>query len=259
MKMRIALLITSLLLVTRQTDAGLVTFSGSASGRSASVTFETNSAAAPTQLLVTLTNTSTMDALVPTDVLTAVFFNSTGLSVNTNPLASPLTYAKIAAGSLVTGASQPAGGYVGGEFAFATGLSGAPGGANSGISSSGLGLFGSGNFYDYNNLAGPSSIDGLQYGITTAGDNPNTHNSGADTPLIQNSVQFTLNIGTGFNLAGINQVSFQYGTSLDEPNVPGTTPELDSGPTPVPEPASAAMWFVLGVFGLRYRPGKKNG
>ena len=55
-------------------EAAPITFSGSSGTRAASVTFDTSG----TNLIVTLTNTSAFDALVPIDILTAVFFSLAG-------------------------------------------------------------------------------------------------------------------------------------------------------------------------------------
>src|SRR5262245_58688626 len=53
-------------------SADEVTFSGSSGTLSAEVTFQTSGG----NLIVTLTNTSTTDAMVPTDILTGVFFSA---------------------------------------------------------------------------------------------------------------------------------------------------------------------------------------
>lgn len=191
-------------------------------------------------LQVVLTNTSTADILNPAQVLTGVFFSVNGSS-NFSSISGLLT-----SGSTVfyDPDGQPAGGIVGREWAYATGLSGAPNGATSGISSAGLGLFGAGTFPGAN-LAGPpnSAVNGVQYGILSAGDNSATGNGGiiGSGGLIRNSVTFTLgNIGSNFNLANISNVSFQYGTSLTEPNVPSRG---------VPEP-STLLLLGAGLAGL---------
>lgn len=210
-----------------------ITFSGSSGSRSASVTFDVSGSV----LEVTLSNTSVADVLVPVDVLTAVFFTLAG-----NPPLTRLS-ATVCEGCVLFGGTD-AGGGVGGEWAYETGLVGAPLGANQGISGSGFGLFGPPDRFPGNNLQGPDSPDGLQYGITSAGDNPGTGNTPVTgtNALIQNSVFFTLgDLPEGFKLEEISHVSFQYGTALDEPNVPGIQQ--------VPEPA---VLFLLasGLTGL---------
>jgi len=160
-------------------------------------------------LVVTLTNTSTFDVLVPADVLTAVFFD---MSASLSPSSAVLN-----GGSQVIYGAQPTGGIVGGEWQYLAGLTGAPDGATKGISSAGFGLFGSPNFPGPD-LDSPAAIDGLNYGILSAEDITATGNTGVTgEPLIKNSVVFTLS-GT-FDLASIENVSFQYGTALDEPNI----------------------------------------
>jgi len=186
-------------------------------------------------LVVKLTNTSTFDVMVPADVLTAVFF-----TLALNPSLSP-TSAVLNIGSSVfyDPDGQPAGGIVGGEWAYLSGLVGAPGGANQGISSSGFNLFGDANFPGPN-LAKNAALDGLQYGILSAGDNIATGNPGGiinSGGLIKNSVVFTLSgLPSDFvaDASNITNISFQYGTDLlTEPNIP----------SPVPEPATM---FLLG-------------
>lgn len=165
------------------------------------------------KLQVTLTNTSAFDVLNPTQVLTAVFFDISGVTL------TPFS-AFVGAGSTVLFPLIVTNN-VGGEWAYASGLSGAPGGAAQGISSSGFGLFGDGNF-NGSNLQGPDSVDGLQYGITSASDNPAT----GITPvtgtnaLIKNSVVLTLAYTGTLDLSNISNVSFVYGTSLGEVTTP---------------------------------------
>ena len=139
------------------------------------------------------------------------------------------------------------GGNVGGEWAYSDNLSGAPGGADEGISSAGFSLFGNANF-GVSNLQGPLAVDGMQYGLTSAGDNLTTGNAAVtgNFALIQNSVIFELSgIPGGFDpsqAGAITQLSFQYGTALSEPNF-----------SQVPIPASLLLLGsgVLGLTGFR--------
>jgi hypothetical protein len=130
---------------------------------------------------------------------------------------------------------------VGGEWAYKGGISG-PDGTAYGISSSGLGLFGPADRFPGSNLEGPDSPGGLEYGITTAGDNPATGNTPVtgSNALIQNSIVVTLGgVPAGFDpAASISDVLWQYGTGLNEPRIP--------------EPASVAL-MLLAATAVRRR------
>jgi len=215
-----------------------VIFSGSSGGRSASVSFDIVAG----NLQVTLTNTSAADALVPTDVLTGVFFNLAGnpALTRTSATSGGNTYLN---GAVVNGSGTN----VGGEWAYLNGLSQYS--ANSGISSSGLGVFGPGDRFPGPDLSPPTSPDGLQYGITTAGDNPATGNTGLlGNEITLNSVTFLLGGFLG-SLSDISNVTFQYGTALTEPTVPGNPPRN------VPEPGALTLLGIglLGLAGLGRR------
>lgn len=193
---------------------------------SASAIFATSG----TNLVITLTNTSAFDADVPSDMLTGIFFDIGGPQ-----LSLTRTSAILAPGSIVLNDPQPVGGVVGGEWAYVSPLSGAPYGAKYGISSSGLNLFGPGDLFPGQDLEPPTSPNGVEYGITSASDPGNNNNGGAATPLIRNSVVFTLGgLPAGFDpMARISNISFQYGTGLDEPSllvpVPGALGLLGLG------------------------------
>ncbi|HBS29126.1 MAG TPA: PEP-CTERM sorting domain-containing protein [Phycisphaerales bacterium] len=215
-------------------SAGTLLVTASVGSRAASVEF----VASGTNLVVTLTNTSAADALVPVDILTGVFFDIAGAPVLTR------SSAVVAMGSTVHFGPTDPGGVVGGEWAFKGALVGAPWGADFGISSAGLGLFGPGDRFPGSDLQPPPSPDGLQYGITTAGDNPATGNAAVTGggALIQNAVVFTVSgLPLGFDpMLAISGISFQYGTALSEPNI-------------VPGPAGLALLAAAGLGWTRRR------
>jgi hypothetical protein len=238
-------------------------FSGSSGNLSASVDFSVSG----TTLTAVLTNTSFFDANAPSDVLTAVFFNISG-----NPTLNPVSALLTGGSSIVMDPSgtPPAGNVVGGEWAYGSGLSGAPGGATKGISSSGLNLFGNNNFPG-NNLAGPGApsaapgpLDGVQGGILPAGWVPANDNGGLTGQngglFFKNSITFTLSF---LNLAQaqaavFSGVTFQYGTATTEPHFPGNpvTPVVVGQERNVPEPNNLALLglgLIASGFALRRR------
>jgi hypothetical protein len=224
-----------------------ITFTGSSGSLAASVSFEIVAG----NLQVTLTNTSSADVLVPTDVLTGVFFNVSG-----DPTLTRLS-GLLAGGSTVfyDAQGQPAGGVIGGEWAYLNGISQYS--ANSGISSSGLGIFGPGNLFPGPDLESPASPDGVQYGLLSAGDNTGTGNGGitGSGGLIQNSVVFTLdNLPAGFTLAFIDRITFQYGTALTDTSFTGgCTSNCLSQETPEPQSLALVGFGLLALALMRRR------
>lgn len=210
---------------------------GNSGSLSAAVDFEIDGGT----LVVRLTNISNSDVLVPAEVLTGVFFDYSG-----GPLALTPMSAMLPAGSVVH-FGPDGGGNVSGEWAYAAGLVGAPFGVAYGISSSGLGLFGPGNLFPAPNLEGPLSPDGLNYGIVPFADNVGLGNAAVTGgfPLIQAAVEFRLGgLPDDFDLGLIDRVSFQYGTSLGEPNVPTFE---------VPAPGATCLLALGGLLCARRR------
>lgn len=211
-----------------------IVFSGSSGSKSATAEFDVSGS----NLIVKLKNTSAADVLVPADLLTAVFFNVSGAN-----LSLTRSSAVLGSGSVVMNGSTDPGNVVGGEWAYnfaSGGFSG--GGAGSrryGISSTGLNDFGPPDRFPGTNLSGPTSPDGMQYGITSAGDNNATANGGlAGEAIIKNEVVFTLGgLPTGFDVNRIGNVLFLYGTAYGEGEFTGQ----------VPAPSAIA---VLGLGGL---------
>jgi hypothetical protein len=238
----------SLGLLSHYSSAVPITFVGTSGSLNASATFSTSGA----NLIVALANTSAVDVTAPGSVLTGVFFTLAG-----DPTLGRVSAVLNGGSSVFYDADgQPAGGVVGGEWAYVNHLAGAPGGADEGISSSGLGLFGAANFPGAD-LAGPPSgaVNGVQYGLLSAGDNTASGNGGitGSEGLIKNSVIFTLSgLPSLFDpgaTGAITRVSFQYGTDLREPNVPGVPAGT---PQSVPEPGVLGL-LGAGLFGALRR------
>ncbi|HKB02700.1 MAG TPA: XDD4 family exosortase-dependent surface protein [Gemmataceae bacterium] len=232
---------------TLDANAG-ITFTGSSGNLSASATFEV----VGNNLQITLTNTSTFETNVPADVLTAIFFDIAGNPTLGNGVGASVV---LAGGANVINGSQPAGGIVGGEFAFQQDSGGLGGGLTQhyGVSSVGLNLFGPGDLFPGDNLAGPDSPDGLQYGLVSQGAivPQGNNNPIATDPLIQSSVVITLTgAGSNFNLNSISNIRFQYGTALNEPSFPPRDQLLEA---PAPPALVLALTGLACFGGLGFR------
>lgn len=219
-----------------------VTFTATAGSRDAAASFSVDGAG---NLVVRLTNTATSDVMVPTDILTAVYFNISGPSLSLSRASAVL-----APGSSVfyDPQGQPAGGVVGGEWAYRNDINIVAAGVSVqyGISSTGVGIFGPGDLFPGVDLEPPSSPDGPQYGLLSAGDDTGTGNGGVTGSggLIKNSVIFTLGgAGANFDLSRISGIVFQYGTNLSEPQIPSGN---------IPAPASGLV-VIAGMAALRRR------
>ncbi len=234
-------------------QAAPVTFSGALGSLAAQVTFDVSG----NQLLVHLVNTSSADPSAPGDILSGVIF-----SIGGNPLLTKTSAILAAGSSVLHGPATPTGpgGSVAGEWAYTNALTGAFVG-QSAIYSSGY-FDGNARFDTTTNLQGPGSVDGIQYGITTLSDLPGNDNGGLSGGLISNAVDFILTgLAPGFDLASIRNVSFQYGTSLTETNIPGGCVGLCS-PDPrgneLPEPSSIAL-LAASLLGCSFFARRKHG
>ena len=195
-------------------------------------------------LEVTLTNIEMDDVLVPSQVLSGVFFNlGQELALTPESAVVPL-------GSTVLFTDPPPTD-VDGEWAYRSDISvAALGSADQGLGSSGY-AFGPGDIIGEPNLSGPLAPDGPQYGITSAGDDPLVGNATVTggEELIKNAVVFMLSgLPVGYELTGISDVWFQYGTSWDQPGFPGDPPGDPPGSV-IPEPVTAAS-VLLALAGL---------
>jgi hypothetical protein len=217
-----AAILAGLFLLPASGSAEPVTFNWSSGSFSAAASFDISG----NNLIATLTNMSTEDPSAPSDILTAMFFDIAG-----DPTLTPLSATICATCTITYGGTTDPSLSVGGEWAYQYSAAGVAYGANYGISSSGLGLFGPADLFGGSNLAGPLTPDGVQYGITTTSNTDANDNGGlAGSPLISNQVIFTLSgLSKDFDLLSISNVTFQYGTALSE------------NPTPVPEPGTIVL------------------
>lgn len=207
--------------------ASSVIFTGSlvSSNLSASATFADLGGG---ELQITLVNAYSHDTPDQSHVLTGIFFSGAdGLA--------PVS-ATAGTGSVEwvggTSSAPESSSVLGTQWEYLSGLSGAPSGATAGISSTGLGLFGQGNF------ASPgANLDGSAYGLVSAGYAGSDGDGLSNNQYIQNAMVFVLS-GFSGSLANISDVSFQYGTDLlTEPNVTGNL-------EPIPEPASIVIFAL---------------
>jgi hypothetical protein len=221
----------ALLVCAGSSRAGVI-YTGSSGSLSASADFELSG----NTLTVTLTNTSTADVLVPTDVLTGVYFN-------TSHVLTPISAALNSSTAFYATLSN-----VGNGWGYASGV--AADGENSAISASGA-VSGLG----HSNFSGTSnSLGGIDYGLLSAGDNPATGNNGVtgNGPLIKDSVTFTLTAAPGFSLSELgNTVVFQYGGNLSDPHFTSGPAVDPPGPTVVPAPPSSVL-FGVGIVALSF-------
>jgi len=183
-------------------------------------------------LVVTLTNKSAADVLVPTDVLTGVFFDSA--------FALTPVSASLVAGDTVWYGSLT---NVGDGWGYASGVSAQ--GYDNAISATGA-VSGLG----HSNFSGASNaLDGLAYGLLGSGDDSGTGNTGVKGhgPLIKDAAQFTFTVPNGFSIPAMGTtVEFQYGTQLTEFHYTSDFYHYTPNTT-VPEPGKTLELLVLAL------------
>ena len=237
-------LVALAILIVSSTAHGL-TYTATNKTLSASATFTVSDL----KLVITLSNTSSNDPSTSAQILTGIYFTLAGdpALTPTSALLGPDTVIKGRPGISGPGMN------VGGEWAYRSGLSGLPHGANEGISSTSLKKFTQHFRFPGPNLQGPAAPSGVQYGVTTAFDTMgNDKGSLKHQQFVENTVIFTLGgLPTNFTLADISNVSFQYGTSLKDADVTGQSPgEV------IPEPNTVALVVagLLVAFAATCRP-----
>jgi hypothetical protein len=218
--------------------------------RGASVNFHADGSG---NLIVTLTNTGSYaltpglpGGFDPPHILTGLFWDVTG-TVTLSPSSEALN-----AGSTMANGGNAA--TVASQWDYrqsASGLGGSPAlSQHYGIGAAGFGgVFGAG---DHNFAGGTGSIDGIDYGLTTADYPDGGGNGGVNgVALERDSVVFTLSGWTlGDPMSIISNIRFQYGSALDE--FFGPPP-----PPPVPVPAGVVLLgmggALTGFYGWRKR------
>ncbi|OUL30576.1 hypothetical protein BV378_03590 [Nostoc sp. RF31YmG] len=218
---------------------------GASNALGASVVFD-DSLISQGKLQVTLTNTGP-GATVPSDILTALFWDITG-----NPTGLSLysaTAPKVVANNGASTTNNvdlkalnewklPNTGN-GGTTSLASG-SGVS--QHYGIGTAGLGIFQGGGGQQFN------------YGIISGYDSPNPAVAGGT--FVKDSATFVLSgLSTNFNIQNINNVRFQYGTALNEPSITKNQGTYFTPPPPppkqVPESSTTAALGLLAVSALK--------
>ncbi|MFN3684371.1 MAG: XDD4 family exosortase-dependent surface protein [Fimbriimonadaceae bacterium] len=220
---------------------------------SAKATFQTRQSGGDWFLDVVLTNTS-LDAsgLQPADVLTGLFWTSPG-SATLAPVSASLDGSPVwHNGSVVAGHPDS----VGGEWAFRSGLAYRSSTGVFGASSAGLALFGPFDRFDpAQNLAGPTGVGGLEYGLLPSlGAWPTDASAPvAASPLTSGGVKLVFWTGSTELPAPPSAVWAQYGTSLTEPYLQLTGGLIQPQGVPVPEPLTLGLTGAALAVALRRR------
>jgi MYXO-CTERM domain-containing protein len=250
--------------------ADTATFTGSSGSLSAEADFTYITGS--TTLTVVLANTSAAQVTDPSQVLTAIYFNSIGTITPGTAVFGSFWNPNLATPGFTSGTSAAASGTtdttitnVGDGWGFAsTGLNPPPHGFNSEIAGTGAANGGpsDGNFGATN----PVPLDGVGYGLVGGNGIGSGANGGitGHGPLIDDSIKFTLTVPTTFSLSELgNTIQFQYGTSLTETNYVGHLHDHETEQSVAPEPSSIvlAAMGALGIAGYglgRRRRAKKD-
>ncbi len=245
---RLGLLVAAALLAGGSAQASVV-YTDSGTVGSDSVSASATFTISGNTLTIVLQNTSPANSLeTPTNTLTGLTFKLNGGDPSLTPVSavSPnAIFDSAACSTSCTGTNVN----VDGEWGYQNNYG--SGGTLEAVASSGYLTTGLshdiGNFNNGaagTNLAGPNSLDGVQFGIISANaGNLSTGNGGlSGNALIQDKVVLTLTGVSGLTESEIGSVSFLYGTSPDAT----LTGSLCTTCTPgsVPEPGTVALFGV---------------
>jgi hypothetical protein len=204
--------------------AETITATGSDSGHSASALFSLVGQTLNITLSNTYSNGSNFE-FGQTDVLSGVYFDIAGNPALTKSSAILASGSKIMLqGSDVT-STETTDGDVGGVWGFKSGTLSTLS-QDYGISSAGLGIFGSSDMFHSGSLPHQqgSPPDGVDYGLMPLDTTNFTHDNFLNQAFIQSSVKFEFMGFTG-SLSDISNVRFQYGATLTDFSMSGTVPE----------------------------------
>lgn len=223
-------------------QAGLYLGSGTNSSANHDLAASAEFSLSDSTLSIVLKNISSqtykVNQAVPSSILTA-------LLVDINPTPNPFNLLTAYASELVnyTGPENPNLAVDGSKKDFTGTLGGWQLKPSEGLGTAGFGIF-NGNIVNTGEGTG-----GFNFGVINAGYNPGDGNNAVNSsPLVRDTLTFTIAVGNGFSLSHIQSVKFQYGTSLSEPSFYGTLqtpPDSDNdgsaGLNAVPEPSTLVM------------------
>jgi hypothetical protein len=204
-----------------------VTYSSTQGSNSARVTFTMLS---QSTLQVTLTNTTGVGPITSAGVLTGVYFTTQNTSMN----------AQSASATGLLGCNTCNSVNVSGEWAFKANASGlVPGAQAMVLGAATLGLFTTSNNISSTNRSGTQIVGNYDYGIVSSNSNASALGS---TPVVRNTVYFTLNTSWGFNPSAIGAIGFLYGDTANYSSSGGGSYGGSYGETPEP-----ATYLMMGI------------